>query len=167
MTTIEKDLRSFRDVIGESFEAVPPASFMEAYKIADTRYVQACTDKIMQAHALPEDIERFVYHCVYLANQYTNKEKEKAKHEKMLADGWTLITLSSWAEIPEGKALLSIDSTDEMFGSVCEKTGKFFMDETPHGKHPFFIPKGNRRRGYDAYNLIARVKGAYYKMLVN
>lgn len=129
---------------GYDKKAIPEVlQYLKDYKATGKYpYNNDVENYILSKEDVSSDIEKYLKTEIYLAQQDLRAEKDKEKEQEMLKIGF--LPLSEVGDFTGPCLFIGTKDIDWMSAKI-KKEGK--ITKTPKGD-PFFIPKGNRTRGY-------------------
>jgi hypothetical protein len=135
------------DFSGYKKPAMPEVlNYLKAYiATGNYPYNSNVVDYIKERETIPDHLSDHLNTEVYLAQQDLTKEKELEYDSKMAAEGFSKLI---WNTSYRGLAELRAQQEGVFAARNISLTGKIVSDNRGE---PFFIPKGNRTRGYSVF----------------
>jgi len=155
------------------------AKYKEYIKTGQYPYLRAVRDyiidKLKKIDWLPEDFLKQIHNLteaqienlgreVYLCSEIYQKEEKNKHTQKMLADGWKILTLENVKKAFEDKRKLRVVSTNSTILGDCEidKIYKPFIDN--EGNMYLMKPRATRK-GYHIGNFVYHDRISFFKYL--
>lgn len=135
-----KQAQKVFEVEGYDKKAIP--EILQYLKDSKKTYNDDVVTYVIEKEDVSSDMKRYLKTEVFLAQQDLRAEKDEKQEQEMSKEGF--LPLNKVGDFT-GKCLFVATKDIDWMSAKIEKEGKII--KTPSGK-PFFIPKGNRTRGY-------------------
>mgnify|MGYP000871490314 CR=1 FL=1 len=154
-------LLAFQDQFNSSsfrkYDLTPPQVFMDAYKKANTTYIEKCAQTISEKYAIPSDLFDFVKTCVYLANNRMAEQKQKDTELELARQGFCFVVADWLKANPEAKKADIIMQNSDLSQMLGGGTSRVVSGcrIVRVGEAAYFLPPRKRNRGYISSNVMA------------